>query len=180
MKKPILDERFWSKVNKSGQLMPHMKTRCHEWAAAIEKVNGYGKYSPYGQAGWDRAHRVVWKASGRPLLPGECVLHKCDNRRCVRLSHLYAGTKKHNAQDRERRGRSNHAVGARHGCATHPGLRKGSKNGRAKLDEAAVVKLLQEFKQGSKKADLARKYALTKTTVGYIVSGKLWPHVERG
>ncbi len=178
MKKQLLNERFWSKVNKQGPTQPHMKTRCHEWTAALD-YSGYGQFA-VGSGTWDRAHRVVWKAAGRDILPSHGVLHKCDNRKCVRLSHLYSGTKKDNAQDRERRGRGNHATGARHGCATHPGLRQGARNGRAKLDETSVVKLLQEFKQGKKKAGLARKYKLTKTTVGYIVSGKLWPHVERG
>lgn len=29
-----------------------------------------------------------------------------------------------------------------------------------------------------RKVDLAREYGLSKTTVGHIVSGKLWPKVE--
>lgn len=170
-------ERFWTKVDKNGPKQPHMSTRCWVWTASLDS-NGYGKFGAN-----ERAHRQRWFMEGRTLGSAECVLHHCDNRRCVRLSHLYRGTKKHNAQDRERRGRGNHACGERNGCATHPGLRRGSKNGRAKLDEAAVVRLREEFKQGQgkvRKADLARKYNLSKTAVGHILSGKLWPHVEGG
>lgn len=177
MKKQSLLTRFLAKVSKLGPKQAHMKTRCYEWLASVDD-SGYGKFS-VESGGWDRAHRVIWKLAGRPLHPGELVLHKCDYRKCTRLSHLYKGTKKHNAQDREKRGRGNHPTGAAHGTATHPGLRRGSKNGRAKMTEKTVVQLLQDFKQGNmRKVDLSRKYNLTKTTVGHIVSGKLWPHVE--
>lgn len=62
---------------------------------------------------------------------------------------------------------------------THPGQTAGSRNGRAKLRERDVALLLKKyFKQGCRKVDLAREYGLSKTTVGHIVSGKLWPKVE--
>jgi len=87
--------------------------------------------------------------------------------------------KKDNAQDREERGRGNHAIGERHSRHTHPGQTKGEKNGRSKLTEVQVSELLHKhFKQGKRKAELAREYGLSKTSVGHIVSGKLWPHVE--
>ena len=44
---------------------------------------------------------------------------------------------------------------------------------------AKVKDLLEEHKQGMTKAALARKYNLSRTAVGDIVSGKLWPNVER-
>jgi hypothetical protein len=48
-----------------------------------------------------------------------------------------------------------------------------------KLTEQQVRELLDaHFKQGTRKADLARQYGMSKTAVGHIVSGKLWPHVE--
>jgi hypothetical protein len=166
-------ERFWSKVRL-------VVNTCWEWQASIDGKSGYGKFR-LSEGGWDRAHRVSWRLLRGVIPRGLCVLHTCDNRLCVNPDHLYLGTKKDNAQDRERRGRSNHAVGARHGRHTHPGQTKGSKNGRAKLNERAVHELLQKhFKQGRTKAELAREYNLSKTTVGRIVSGKLWPSVERG
>jgi DNA-binding XRE family transcriptional regulator len=97
----------------------------------------------------------------------------------VNPTHLYLGTKKNNAEDRENRSRGNHATGLRHGRHTHPGQTAGSGNGRAKMDEKTIQRLLREhFEQGRRKADLARDYGLSKTTVGHIVSGKLWPNVE--
>lgn len=163
-----LSERFWDKVKKAGA------TRCWEWTASKDDFG-------YGKLGNDRAHRVSWKLHKGPIPSGKYVLHTCDNPGCTNIRHLYLGTKKNNAQDRERRGRGNHATGLRHGRHTHPGQTRGSKNGRAKLNERAVLELLQKhFKQGRTKADLAREYGLSKTAVGHIVSGKLWPHVGRG
>jgi hypothetical protein len=40
---------------------------------------------------------------GRPIRPGFCALHNCDYALCVNPDHLYEGTKKDNAQDREER-----------------------------------------------------------------------------
>jgi hypothetical protein len=91
--------------------------------------------------------------------------------------HLYAGTKKNNAQDRERRGRSNHATGDRHGTSTHPGLHRGKKNGRSKINEDIVMSIRGEVKAGTKKASLARLHGLSKTSIGHIVNGKLWGHL---
>lgn len=165
-------ERFWSKVKLAS------KSVCWDWQASTEKRNGYGQFG-VGDGRWDRAHRVAWRLVHGEIPEGMCVLHTCDNRRCVNPNHLYLGTKKSNAQDRERRGRSNHATGERHGRHTHPGQTSGSRNGRAKLDEHAVRELLQKhFKQGTTKAALAREYNLSRTTVGHIVSGKLWPNVD--
>lgn len=163
-------ERFWSKVRKDGP------GGCWEWRASLCS-SGYGSFLFEGRS--ERAHRVSWILSFGGVPAGLCVLHHCDNRRCVNPAHLYLGTKKDNAGDRERRGRSNHAIGFRHGRYTHPGQTAGSRNGRAKLRERDVALLLKKyFKQGCRKADLAREYGLSKTTVGHIVSGKLWPKVE--
>lgn len=166
------EDLFWQKVSKA----PHPKG-CWEWAASRDE-SGYGRFG-IGGCRWDRAHRVSWKFHFGAITKGKFVLHTCDNPKCVRPDHLYLGSKKNNAQDRETRGRGNHATGVRHGRYTHPGQTAGARNGRAKLDEQQVSELLKKhFKQGRQKADLAREYNLSKTTVGYIVSGKLWPNVE--
>lgn len=36
---------------------------------------------------------------------GLCVLHRCDNKKCVNPNHLYVGTKKQNTLDAVSRGR---------------------------------------------------------------------------
>lgn len=41
-----------------------------------------------------------------PIRDGLYVLHKCDNRLCVRVDHLFLGTQKENLADMRSKGRS--------------------------------------------------------------------------
>jgi hypothetical protein len=49
------------------------------------------------------SHIALERKLKRPLKPGYCALHTCDWASCVNEDHLYEGTKKDNAQDREKR-----------------------------------------------------------------------------
>lgn len=93
--------RFWSKVNKqSGDA-------CWEWMASKAHF-GHGQFWFYwrGKHGtMVEAHRVSWLICVGEVPAGKCVLHTCDNPGCVRISHLYIGTKKQNAIDRRDRRR---------------------------------------------------------------------------
>ena len=53
-----------------------------------------------------KAHRLVWSLFCSEIPPGQCVLHHCDNRRCVRPSHLWLGTQADNLADMRRKGRA--------------------------------------------------------------------------
>ena len=91
-----LHKRFWKRVKKT-------KT-CWLWTAGTS--NGYGStsvmYKHY------RAHRVSWEyANGRKLLPGENLLHSCNNKRCVNPRHLSIGGQSQNAIDWVRTGGCN-------------------------------------------------------------------------
>lgn len=73
-------------------------------------------------------------ANGR-VPSGKSILHRCDNPRCVRPDHLYAGTPLDNMIDRRARGRQ--------------GCRKGSAHQNSKLDEATVVNARRLFSEGA-------------------------------
>jgi hypothetical protein len=45
--------------------------------------------------------RVAWMLFYGPIPAGKWVLHLCDQRECARPEHLYLGTAKSNAWDRE-------------------------------------------------------------------------------
>lgn len=51
------------------------------------------------------AHRVMWEWLMGPVPKGMCVLHHCDNPPCVRLGHLFLGTRADNNRDMWAKGR---------------------------------------------------------------------------
>lgn len=76
---------------------------CWEWQGCVQKHSGYGvvgrDYKVY------YAHRIIWEIVYGNIPKGLHVLHKCDNQLCCNPYHLYLGTPKNNARDRDTRGR---------------------------------------------------------------------------
>ncbi len=94
-------ERFWEKTARNGE------TGCLEWTGGISggKNGGYGCFrNEDGRT--VKAHIWVWKQKHGSIPSGKCVLHKCDNRRCVEEKHLFIGTRGENNADRDSKGRT--------------------------------------------------------------------------
>lgn len=92
-----LQERFWPKVDKSGE--------CWNWTGVLGG-GGYGYISVGGRTGRDlRAHRVSYEWAHGPIPDGLEIDHLCQNKRCVNPDHLEAVTKSEN-QLRWREGRA--------------------------------------------------------------------------
>jgi hypothetical protein len=90
-------ERFWAKVQKSDG--------CWLWTAAARK-NGYGIFAERRpRSRTYSAHRLSYELTFGPISSGLSVLHRCDNRRCVRPDHLFLGTARENTQDMIAKGR---------------------------------------------------------------------------
>ena len=51
------------------------------------------------------AHRFIWEKIRGKIPDGMCILHKCDNRSCVNLDHLFMGTQLDNMRDCVAKGR---------------------------------------------------------------------------
>jgi hypothetical protein len=66
--------------------------------------NQKGNYQGYGHSGKTKLHRKVFIETYGYSPP--CVLHTCDNSRCINPEHLIAGTHNDNNKDRANKGRS--------------------------------------------------------------------------
>lgn len=68
---------------------------CWEWTGYTK--NGYGVISLNDAHAY--LHRLSWRLHRGPIPEGLSVLHRCDNKRCVRPDHLFVGTQQDNVDD---------------------------------------------------------------------------------
>ena len=73
---------------------------CWNWIASADG-RGRGQVNINGRP--IRAHVVSWLIF-RGEVGGQCVLHKCDNPRCVNPDHLFLGSQDANMKDAARKG----------------------------------------------------------------------------
>lgn len=127
---------------------------------------GYRNSSGYGELTIDRkfvlAHRLSYELSFGPIPDGLIVRHKCDNPPCVDPDHLEVGTHSDNFRDRDERGRT----------------ARGMTNGTAKLTDEDVRKIRQMRSDGWTYAELAALCGVGTTTIGRVVKGTHWRHVQ--
>lgn len=154
-----VEARFWRKVRIGDD--------CWEWAGGRNR-HGYGRFFIQGR-GMLRAHRVAWELA-RGTLPrdtsrsshGTLVCHRCDNRACVRPSHLFLGTNADNTRDMVSKGRDRQPV-------LH-----GERNGCAKLTERAVQDIRSRRKRGESLRQIARTHAVSFALIHQICRGRKW------
>ena len=93
-----LEERFWEKVEVRKRRGME-SSRCWLWKGTILK-SGYGQF----RVGKKRitAHLFSWELHYFKIPPGFQVIHACDNKPCVRPTHLMLGTDGANQIDRKK------------------------------------------------------------------------------
>lgn len=111
-------KRELARAIRLGKLLPKITTKerfdtkylisedgCWEW---IPNENSrYGVFYINGKT--VRANRASWIIHNGDIPGGLIVCHTCDNTRCVNPEHLWLGTHKSNALDRESKGRGRKA-----------------------------------------------------------------------
>jgi len=90
---------------------------CWEYPKRLDK-SGYGiftrKIPGTRKHKINKAHRVAWELAYGAISPGMCVLHKCDNRKCCNIQHLFLGTVADNIADMIKKGRNSSGKGSSH------------------------------------------------------------------
>jgi hypothetical protein len=154
-----LEERFWSKVDKSGG-----PDACWPWKA-FKHPKGYGHFA-IGGGRIKRAHRLAWELSSGEITNGLYVCHKCDNPACVNPAHLFLGTNQDNIADAENKGRSILKA------------QKGDKHPRHKLTEEQVKHLRMLYAEGPVNyVELAKQYGVTRSAIEHAVKRISWKGV---
>jgi len=169
-----LDERFVEKVAKTES--------CWEWTGLVN-AKGYGRMGvrrAHRRSEMVLAHRLAWELEHGEVPAGACVLHRCDNPRCVRVAHLFLGTRAENNDDMISKGRGRAARGGESGRRKHPELwPRGADVPNAKLTVARVAEIRQRYAAGGTSfVRLARAFGVGRTTIENIVKRRKWAHVR--
>jgi HNH endonuclease len=137
-----LRERFSSHVQ-TGEA-------CWLWTGPLND-DGYGVFHVFGKN--RKAHRVAYELSIAD--PGDmCVLHRCDNPRCVRPDHLFLGTHADNMRDCAEKGRATR-----------------------KLSPEQVLAIRAGAAAGASQHRLGCEFGISQSMVGRILNGKNWGHL---
>ncbi len=99
-------------------------------------------------------HRAVWIAKKGKIPRGLFVLHKCDNRLCCNVRHLFLGTKRDNTWDMISKCRGSNVL---------------------TLSQVRFIK-----RSTLTQSELGRKFKVSQQQISKILSGKSWPHLTRG
>lgn len=153
---PLVD-RLYSKI------VINERSGCWEWQGS--KRRGYGRLivgsRKDGSRKSESAHRLSYVLSKGEIPDGKEVCHKRDNPCCINPDHLFLGTKKENAEDRERKGRNI--------------IFAGEEQPMAKLTKKTVKDARWEHAfKGTSFQKLADKYGVSKSTIQNAVNRKTW------
>lgn len=139
-------DRFWRSVKKTPS--------CWLWSASTD-TNGYGQIKHNGKA--VTVHRFSYELHKGKIPKGNwygttCVMHKCDNPRCVNPGHLILGTQQENLKDRDSKGRL------------------ASKINRKIADEIRRLYIPRKVSQYK----LAKRYGISRSAVEDIIHNRTW------
>lgn len=135
-----------------------LDTPCIEWNRCVDP-NGYGQLTVFGKK--VSAHRLIYTMHHGLIPGGYFVCHRCDNRRCWNIDHLFLGTHMDNVRDAMNKGR----------------IPRGEQKYNAVLTEVKVLSARELRAQGASLKSLAAKFNVHVKTLGNAIRGDTWRHV---
>lgn len=157
-----------SLVNKRTRKQMELTKPCMEYRTQLDTPTSY----PRLMASDGKIRQITWivyaqhyKVSFADIEQAGCIMHLCDNRKCIEPTHLRMGSYSENTQDMHDKGRGS-------GVGAH----KGSEHHFAKLTEE-TVKEIKRLRYQYLGKQLARKFNVSRATVSMILNGKIWQHV---
>ena len=131
---------------------------CWPWTGGLN--DGYGWF--YNGSRAVKAPRFSYEIHCGPIPKGICVLHRCDNRLCVRPGHLFLGTIADNNRDKAKKGRAPSGE-------THPS---------AKFSDADVAEI-RAIDGTVPRHEIAARYGIDQSYISQLVMGKFRKTVAR-
>jgi hypothetical protein len=154
-----------------NRVMKDPNSGCWLWTGPVNDKN-YGIFSAANVL----AHRWSYERFKGPILNHLVVRHKCDTPSCVNPEHLEVGTKKDNALDCVKRGRSNKPTGKDHWTYTRPEfVIRGEQHGSRKLTEDQVRRIFFDERYNYL---IAADYGINTSGVQKIKAGITWKHLN--
>lgn len=134
-----------------------MPSGCWVWTGG-QHGGGYGGFVIDGRK--QLAHRIAYELVRGTIPDGLCVCHHCDNRGCVRPSHLFLGTKRENTRDMLRKGRARKPCGEAHFRTT--------------LTADQVRSIRRAITDGEQTSLLASRFGVSRSTIRNIIQRRVW------
>ena len=129
---------------------------CWEWSRGMFD-NGYGQACAFNRP--IKAHRLSYLVFVGPIMGGQCVLHRCDNKKCVNPDHLCLGTNGDNSRDMVAKSRS----------------ASGERNARAILTADSVARMRYLYATGNyTQKQIASAWGVSQQTVSAVATGTDW------
>lgn len=152
-------ERFWGKVSVSSS--------CWEWTAGLFKRGGYGQFNAFGaESTPQKTHRMSFQFVNGRIDSSVMVCHHCDNPKCVRPDHLYAGNAVSNNKDARIRGR-----------AYLIPVTRGEICPAAKLTNEQVPVIRSLYSSGATMKEIGERFGVTKQAIWRLLHGRSWKSV---
>ncbi|MBW8034172.1 MAG: hypothetical protein FVQ79_00455 [Planctomycetes bacterium] len=134
------------------------KTECWNWKLS-KHPSGYGSAS---RGGYQRAHRLAYRAWKGAIPKGLYICHHCDNKDCCNPDHLFVGTQSDNILDAYRKGR----------------FRKRSNNASLKDEEVRQIKVALRDRGDKPMTEIAKEFKVSPEVIYLINKSETYKDIK--